>query len=83
LDRSAEKASRRLIRFVTDRPGHDRRYAIDASKIKRELGWRPAHNFEAALKATVHWYVNNMDWVELVRSGEYRQWIEINYEQRE
>ncbi len=83
LDRSAEKASRRLIRFVTDRPGHDRRYAIDASKIKRELGWSPAHNFEEALEATVDWYVNNMDWVELVRSGEYRKWIEINYGERE
>ena len=83
LDRSAEKASRRLIRFVTDRPGHDRRYAIDASKIKRELGWSPAHNFEEALEATVNWYVNNMDWVELVRSGEYRKWIEMNYGQRE
>jgi dTDP-glucose 4,6-dehydratase len=82
LDRSAEKTSQRLIRFVTDRPGHDRRYAIDASKIKRELEWSPAHNFEEALQATVDWYVNNMDWVELVRSGEYRKWIEINYEDR-
>jgi dTDP-glucose 4,6-dehydratase len=83
LGRSAEKASRRLISFVTDRPGHDRRYAIDASKIKRELGWSPAHGFEEALEATVDWYVNNMDWVELVRSGEYRQWLEINYGKRE
>jgi dTDP-glucose 4,6-dehydratase len=83
LDRSTEKASRRLIRFVTDRPGHDRRYAIDASKIRRGLGWSPAHNFEEALEATVDWYVNNMDWVELVRSGEYRKWIEINYGERE
>jgi len=82
LGRSAEKASQRLIRFVTDRPGHDRRYAIDASKIKRELGWSPAHNFEEALEATVDWYLHNMDWVELVRSGEYRKWIEINYEDR-
>jgi dTDP-glucose 4,6-dehydratase len=83
LGRSAEKASRQLIRFVTDRPGHDRRYAIDASKIRRELGWSPAHNFEEALEATVDWYVNNMDWVELVRSGEYRKWIEINYGERQ
>ena len=82
LERSAAKASQRLIRFVTDRPGHDRRYAIDASKIKRELGWSPAHDFEEALEATVDWYVNNMDWVELVRSGEYRKWIEINYGER-
>ena len=82
LDRSAEKASQRLIRFVTDRPGHDRRYAIDASKIKRELGWSPAHDFEESLAATVDWYLHNLDWVELVRSGEYRKWIEINYEDR-
>jgi dTDP-glucose 4,6-dehydratase len=82
LDRSAAKASQRLIRFVTDRPGHDLRYAIDASKIKRELGWSPAHNFEEALETTVDWYLHNLDWVEFVRSGEYRKWIEINYEDR-
>jgi dTDP-glucose 4,6-dehydratase len=82
LDRSGRKASRNLIQFVKDRPGHDRRYAIDASKITRELGWSPGHNFEEALEATVDWYLANMDWVELVRSGEYRKWIEINYEQR-
>jgi dTDP-glucose 4,6-dehydratase len=83
LKRSDKKASRRLIRFVADRPGHDRRYAIDASKIIRELGWSPAHGFEEALAATVNWYLDNMDWVQSVRSGEYRKWIEINYEQRE
>jgi dTDP-glucose 4,6-dehydratase len=82
LDRSGKKASRNLIHFVTDRPGHDRRYAIDAEKIKGELGWSPAHKFEEALEATVDWYLANMDWVEMVRSGEYRKWIEINYEQR-
>lgn len=82
LGRSNEKSSRRLIQFVTDRPGHDRRYAIDATKIERELGWSPAHGFEEALEATVDWYLQNMDWVEMVRSGEYRNWIEINYEQR-
>jgi len=82
LDRSGRKASRNLIQFVTDRPGHDRRYAIDAKKIRGELGWSPAHKFEEALEATVDWYLANMDWVEMVRSGEYRKWIEINYEQR-
>ncbi len=82
LDRSGKKASRNLIQFVTDRPGHDRRYAIDAGKIKRDLGWSPAHDFEEALEATVDWYLDNMDWVEFVRSGEYRKWIEINYGER-
>ncbi|MEE9526861.1 MAG: dTDP-glucose 4,6-dehydratase, partial [Syntrophobacteria bacterium] len=52
------------------------------SKIKRELGWSPAHDFEEALEATVDWYLDNMDWVEFVRSGEYRKWIEINYGER-
>jgi dTDP-glucose 4,6-dehydratase len=82
LQRAGDNSSRRLIKFVSDRPGHDRRYAIDASKIKQELGWSPAHDFEEALEATVDWYLQNMDWVELVRSGEYRKWIEINYEDR-
>jgi len=82
LDRSGRKASRNLIHFVTDRPGHDRRYAIDTAKINKELGWTPAYNFEKALEATVDWYLTNMDWVEMVRSGEYRKWIEINYGDR-
>ena len=82
LDRSGRKASRNLIQFVTDRLGHDRRYAIDATKIKGELRWKPAHEFEEALEATVDWYLANADWVELVRSGEYRKWIEINYDRR-
>jgi len=83
LGRSGNGSSRRLIRFVTDRPGHDRRYAIDASKIREELGWSANHGFEEALEATVDWYMNHMDWVNSVRSGEYRKWIEINYEARE
>ena len=83
LQRAADSSSRRLIQFVPDRPGHDRRYAIDASKIKQELGWSPAHDFEEALAATVNWYVHNMKWVNLVRSGEYRKWIEIHYEHRQ
>ena len=82
LGRTAKNSSRRLIRFVTDRPGHDRRYAIDATKIHRELGWVPEHSFEEALAATVDWYLNHMQWVDSVRSGEYRKWIEINYEER-
>jgi len=83
LDRSGEESSRQLIRFVADRPGHDFRYAIDATKIHKELGWSPNHRFEEALEATVDWYMNHMDWVESMRSGEYRKWIEINYEDRE
>ena len=67
---------------MTDRPGHDRRYAIDATKIKNELGWVPKYKFKEAIEATVDWYLNNMSWVESVRSGEYREWIEKNYESR-
>ncbi len=70
------------IEFVTDRPGHDQRYAIDCSKIKAELGWAPAHEFAAGLDATVSWYLENMDWVQDVRSGDYRKWIELNYDSR-
>lgn len=69
----------RLITFVTDRPGHDRRYAIDARKIERELGWRPAETFESGIRKTVAWYLENQDWVRDVQSGAYREWIERNY----
>jgi len=82
LGRSGKTSSRRLIHFVADRPGHDRRYAIDATKIRNELGWRPANQFEEALEATLDWYMNHMEWVNSVRSGEYRRWIEINYNKR-
>lgn len=82
LKRKDQKTSRRLIRFVPDRPGHDLRYAIDATKIKKEVGWRPMHPFHETLEATVDWYLKNMDWVDSVRSGEYRKWIEINYDRR-
>jgi len=67
---------------VNDRPGHDRRYAIDASKIKRELGWEPRFKFEKALEETVDWYLSNREWIDYVRSGEYRSWIEKNYNDR-
>ena len=62
----------RLITYVTDRPGHDLRYAIDARKIERELGWRPAETFETGLRKTVAWYLDNRAWWERVRSGVYR-----------
>lgn len=77
LSRSAAISSHRLICFVPDRPGHDRRYAIDFSKIHKELGWEPKHNFEKALEATVDWYLNHLEWVNTVRSGEYRKWTTL------
>ena len=72
-----------LIRFVTDRPGHDRRYAIDCRKIERELGWRPAESFRSGLRRTVRWYLDHADWVQSVTSGSYRDWISTNYDARE
>jgi dTDP-glucose 4,6-dehydratase len=70
---------RELITFVKDRPGHDRRYAMDASKIERELDWRPRETFESGIRKTVRWYLENEDWVRDVTSGSYRQWIETHY----
>jgi len=70
---------RRLITFVADRPGHDRRYAIDASKIERELGWRCGIEFREGLWETLCWYMEQGEWIDRVRSGEYRKWIEKNY----
>ncbi len=70
----------RLITFVEDRAGHDRRYAIDARKIERELGWKPAESFETGIRKTVRWYLDNADWVARVTSGEYRQWIDQHYQ---
>jgi dTDP-glucose 4,6-dehydratase len=73
-------SSRRgLITFVKDRPGHDRRYAMDASKIERELGWRPGETFESGIRKTVRWYLENEEWVRDVTSGSYRQWIATHY----
>lgn len=71
-----------LITFVKDRPGHDRRYAIDCSKISRDLGWQPQENFDTGLLKTVQWYLNNSDWVNQVRSGDYQNWLKQNYENR-
>lgn len=70
---------RSLITYVKDRPGHDRRYAIDASKIERELGWKPAETFETGIRKTVQWYLNNQAWVRNVTSGEYRNWVDTQY----
>src|SRR6266568_4105319 len=73
---------RKLITYVADRPGHDRRYAMNASKIERELGWRPAVNFERGLRETVAWYLEHDSWVENVRTGAYLVWIRQNYGER-
>ncbi len=67
------------ITYVTDRPGHDRRYAIDARKLERELGWKPAETFETGIRKTVHWYLDNPDWVTHVQSGAYREWVGKQY----
>ncbi|WP_291992328.1 dTDP-glucose 4,6-dehydratase [Candidatus Accumulibacter sp. ACC003] len=71
------------ITTVADRPGHDRRYAIDARKIERELGWKPAETFATGIRKTVHWYLNNQQWVSNVQSGNYRDWVEKNYGERQ
>ena len=68
-----------LIKYVKDRPGHDRRYAIDSTKIRTELGWRPEHSFEEALERTVKWYVENRRWWQRVKSGEYREYYQKQY----
>lgn len=70
------------ISYVADRPGHDRRYAIDARKLERELGWKPAETFETGIRKTVQWYLDNAAWVEGVQSGSYREWVEKNYSGR-
>ena len=71
-----------LISFVPDRPGHDRRYAMNAAKLRNELGWRPAETFESGLRKTVGWYLDNTTWVANVTSGAYREWVEKNYAAR-
>jgi len=85
LDELRPAAARRedLITFVKDRPGHDRRYAINAGKIQSELGWEPSVSFEQGLRQTVEWYLANGAWVESIRTGAYREWIHRNYEKRD
>ncbi len=77
--RADGKSYREQIAFVSDRPGHDRRYAIDARKIERELGWKPMETFETGIRKTVQWCLDNQGWMNSVQSGSYRQWIEKNY----
>jgi dTDP-glucose 4,6-dehydratase len=84
LDPRADGNSyRQQITYVADRPGHDRRYAIDARKIERELGWKPIETFESGLRKTVEWHLENSAWVKNVQSGEYLKWIARNYQERE
>jgi dTDP-glucose 4,6-dehydratase len=71
-----------LLSFVKDRPGHDRRYALDAGKLARELGWRPQERFDSGMRKTIAWYLDNPQWIENVVSGSYRNWLATNYEQR-
>jgi len=73
---------KRLITFVQDRPGHDRRYAINCDKIKNELGWQQSVSFEEGLNITVEWYLNNKKWVQNIKTGKYLEWLEINYKKR-
>jgi dTDP-glucose 4,6-dehydratase len=72
-----------LVTYVADRPGHDRRYAIDATKSQAELGWQPVETFDSGIRKTVRWYLENPDWVKGVVSGEYRKWVKKNYARRE
>ncbi len=78
--RSDGKSYKAQITFVKDRPGHDRRYAIDAGKLERELGWKPAETFDTGIRKTVQWYLDNPDWVAHVQSGAYRDWISTQYQ---
>ncbi len=80
--RADGKAYAEQITYVTDRPGHDRRYAIDATKIHCELGWKPAETFESGIRKTVQWYLDNSGWVANVQSGDYRKWLDQNYASR-
>jgi len=79
---SPHRPHARLITYVKDRLGHDRRYAIDARKIERELGWKPAESFETGIRKTVQWYLDNMGWVGSITSGEYQKWLDTNYSNR-
>lgn len=80
--RADKKSYKEQITFVADRPGHDRRYAIDARKLERELGWKPAETFETGIRKTVKWYLDNPVWLAGVLSGSYKQWVDKNYTER-
>jgi dTDP-glucose 4,6-dehydratase len=75
-------AYQKLITFVKDRPGHDKRYAIDCTKLKQELGWKPKYTFSKGIEKTIQWYLNNLEWMQNIHNGSYRNWLELNYTQR-
>lgn len=81
--RPAARPRRELITYVTDRPGHDRRYAIDCHKLTSELRWKPEESFASGIRKTIEWYLGNLPWVEAITSGAYREWIDRNYSERE
>ncbi|MBR1537811.1 MAG: GDP-mannose 4,6-dehydratase, partial [Treponema sp.] len=81
VNKSAEDVEKTIV-HVKDRPGHDARYAIDCSKIKKELGWERKMTFEQGLELTVNWYLSHKDWVDHILSGEYKNWINANYGER-
>ncbi|MES2755866.1 MAG: dTDP-glucose 4,6-dehydratase [Pseudomonadota bacterium] len=83
LDPKAQGSYRDQITYVQDRPGHDRRYAIDARKLERELGWKPSETFDSGIRKTVQWYLDNQEWVRDVQSGDYLKWLDTNYAKRE
>jgi dTDP-glucose 4,6-dehydratase len=76
---ASARSYRDQITFVKDRPGHDRRYAIDASKIERELGWTPQESFESGIAKTIAWYLDHPEWVASITSGAYRDWVQQQY----
>jgi len=80
VKKSDNQPRRKLITFVKDRPGHDRRYAIDSKKLQHKLGWQPEESFESGIRKTIKWYVENQEWVNRVKSGEYKTWIKEHYE---
>jgi len=82
LPADASTPRRELIEFVPDRPGHDRRYALSTDKIESELGWKPEETFTTGIRKTVTWYLDNREWLDQVTSGQYRQWIDLNYKER-
>lgn len=78
----AQAKFKKLITFVNDRPGHDMRYAIDSTKVQTELGWKPKETFETGLRKTIRWYLSNKEWVENIKTGDYKKWLENNYDNR-